>query len=67
MTGTVSQFDGQAGLGVVLADDGSAYPFHCAEIVDGTRTIETGTAVDFDVLHKLGGVEARRIRPSSPM
>jgi CspA family cold shock protein len=59
--------DEAAGLGIIVAADGTEYPFHCVEIADGTRTIETGAAVDFDVLHKLGGVEARRIRPSSPM
>lgn len=62
MTGTVSQFDGQAGLGVILADDGSAYPFHCAEIADGTRTIDVGAAVAFDVLRKLGEHEAGCLR-----
>ena len=32
-----------AGLGVVRGDDGTAYPFHCTQIADGSRTIAVGT------------------------
>ena len=36
MTGTVTEFDDDAGLGVITADDdGGAYPFHCTAIADG--------------------------------
>lgn len=62
MTGTVSEFDGDAGLGVIVAGDGRTYRFHCAEISDGTRTIDVGVSVDFEVLRKLGGYEARCVR-----
>jgi CspA family cold shock protein len=56
--GTVTSFDEAAGLGVVTGDDGVAYPFHCVEIADGSRSIEVGTAVAFRLLGKLGTVEA---------
>jgi cold shock CspA family protein len=60
-TGRVSQFDAEAGLGTITTTDGNQLPFHCAEIADGTRTIEVGANVRFDVLRKLGRDEAARI------
>jgi cold shock CspA family protein len=66
LRGRVSQFDGAAGLGVVTAADGTQYPFHCVEIADGTRSIEVGAVVEFDILRKLGALEARNIRPALP-
>jgi cold shock CspA family protein len=60
--GRVTQFDEQAGLGVITTADGTAFPFHCVEIVDATRTIQVGTDVDFEPLRKLGRVEAAAIR-----
>jgi len=45
----VTEFDDARGLGTVTAADGTTYPFHCTQIADGTRTIEVGTAVTFDV------------------
>jgi cold shock CspA family protein len=59
--GTVTEFDDAAGLGVVTADDGTEYPFHCVEIADGTRTIAVGTAVEFELLAKLGRHEAAQL------
>ena len=38
------------------------YLFHCVEIADGTRTIEVGAAVEFDLLLKLGADEAADLR-----
>ena len=58
-TGSVSRFDEHRGLGEITADDGTAYPFHCTGIADGTRTIEVGTRVRFDVVAgRLGRWEA---------
>ncbi len=62
-SGTVAQFDAHVGLGHVDADDGRRYLFHCAEIADGTRLIEVGARVDFDVMIKLGSPEAAQLRP----
>ena len=59
----VTGFDDAAGLGVVTADDGTAYPFHCTQIADGTRTIAVGTAVTFDLIGRLGRYEASDLTP----
>jgi len=58
----VNAFDEAAGLGSLTSHDGSGYSFHCIEIADGSRTIEIGTEVSFDVLAKLGRWEASNIR-----
>ena len=65
MTGVVSEFDEAAGLGLVTADDGAVYGFHCTQIADGTRTIEAGTRVCFDVVpwHR-GRYEAVALSPA---
>jgi CspA family cold shock protein len=64
MRGTVAAFDDPRGLGTITADDGVAYPFHCTQIADGTRTIAVGTAVRFELLPKLGRYEATAIEPA---
>lgn len=61
--GTVTSFDDYVGLGEVETDDGSQYLFHCAEIADGTRLIDVGTVVEFDLMVKLGTQEASQLRP----
>jgi CspA family cold shock protein len=61
--GVVTAFDDPVGLGTVMGDDGMAYPFHCTQIADGTRTIAVGTPVRFDVMGKLGRWEATAIEP----
>jgi cold shock CspA family protein len=50
MRGTVTRFDAGRGLGEIESDDGATYPFHSTVIVDGTRTIPVGAAVEFDVI-----------------
>ena len=65
MTGTVSAFDEQRGLGEITADDATVYPFHCTVIADGTRTIAVGTRVEFEVVPgPLGRWEAAAITPA---
>ena len=65
-SGRVSAFDEHRGLGEVVDDAGTGYPFHCTAIADGTRTIAVGAAVDFDVVPgRLGRWEAAAIRPVS--
>jgi cold shock CspA family protein len=49
MRGTVTRFDAGRGLGEIESDDGATYPFHSTVIVDGTRTIPVGAAVEFEV------------------
>ena len=63
MRGKVSAFDSARGLGEITADDGNVFPFHCTAIADGTRTIATDAAVEFEVVagHK-GRWEAAAVR-----
>ena len=62
MTGTVADWNEQAGFGSITAADGTSYFFHCTQIADGTRTIEPGVAVRFDVVAgRLGRWEAARV------
>ena len=62
--GTVSSFDDHKGYGWVRADDGRELFFHSTRIADGSRTIEPGTEVAFDVVpgHH-GRWEASDVRP----
>jgi cold shock CspA family protein len=54
-TGVVAEFDEPRGLGVIRGDDGADVPFHCTAIADGSRTVETGRRVRFDVVPGLLG------------
>jgi CspA family cold shock protein len=56
--GKVVSFDAPRGLGVVVDDDGADFPFHCTAIADGSRTIEPGTRVRFEIAPGLGRWEA---------
>jgi CspA family cold shock protein len=47
--GSVAEFDEHRGIGTIAAADGGAYPFHCTQILDGSRTIDVGAAVDFEI------------------
>ena len=62
--GKVVSFDAPRGLGVVVDDDGTDFPFHCTAIADGTRTIEPGTRVRFEVAPGLGRWEAAALEPA---
>lgn len=48
-TGIVTQFDRRVGLGEITDGEGQVWPFHCAMLTDGSRTVEVGTAVQFIV------------------
>ena len=61
MQGRVSAFDEPRGLGTIVDEDGRTYLFHCTQIADGTRTIEVGQDVRFELLAKLGRYEATAI------
>ena len=61
--GTVVAFDEAVGLGTVEAD-GTAYPFHCTQIADGSRRIPAGAAVSFTLLAGRNGAwEAAGVTP----
>jgi cold shock CspA family protein len=61
-SGRVIDFDEYVGLGHVESDEGSVHLFHCAEIADGTRTIDVGALVEFDLMVKFGQAEAANVR-----
>jgi cold shock CspA family protein len=61
MDGLVTDFDEPRGLGAIDAD-GTTYPFHCTALLDGSRTVEVGTRVQFEVRPAgMGRWEATRI------
>ena len=60
--GVVAGFDEVVGLGVISDATGDEYPFHCIEIADGSRSVEIGAEVSFDLLAKFGRWEAANIR-----
>ena len=60
--GAVSSFDEASGLGTITSTEGVEHPFHCIEIADGSRTIDVGAEVSFDLLAKFGRWEAANIR-----
>jgi cold shock CspA family protein len=65
MRGVVVEFDAHGGFGTVRAEDGRELFFHCTQLVDGTRTIEVGAAVRFQVVAgHLGRWEAARVEKS---
>jgi len=67
VTGVVTEFDDPVGIGTVTAEDGAEHPFHCTAIADGSRSIEVGTAVVFEVVPgRLGRWEATDLRPAPP-
>jgi len=66
VTGVVTEFDEPVGVGTVTADGGERHFFHCTAIADGSRTIDVGTRVEFDVVAgRLGRWEATDVRPTA--
>ncbi|MEY2469392.1 MAG: Cold-shock DNA-binding domain [Actinomycetota bacterium] len=60
--GTVTSFDEKSGLGVITAKDGATYPFQCTAILDGTRAVAVGKAVEFTIVAgHLGRLEATAV------
>ena len=64
--GVVATFDDPEGYGTVTAaEPEGTWFFHCTAIADGTRTIEVGAAVTFEVVPgRLGRYEATDLRPA---
>ena len=50
LRGTVERFDAATGLGEISGSDGATYPFHSTVIADGSRAIEVGATVEFEVV-----------------
>jgi cold shock CspA family protein len=64
--GRIASFDDPEGYGtVVAADPAGEWFFHCTGIADGTRSIEVGAEVAFEVVPgRLGRFEATNLRPT---
>ena len=63
--GSIESFDEAAGLGVVRGENDARFPFHCTQIADGSRSIDEGVTVWFEIVagHQ-GRWEASSIRHS---
>jgi cold shock protein len=55
VNGTVTEYDDHKGYGAITAEDGQQLFFHCTRIADGTRTINEGAAVTFEIVAGHGG------------
>ena len=64
LIGTVTSFDERRGLGDITDESGNVWPFHCAEIADGSRTIEVGQRVSFVTKFHVTRIEAFGIAPA---
>ena len=63
--GTVVRFDDAAGYGEVADAGGERWFFNCTEIADGSRHVDQGAAVTFElVAGRLGRWEAADLRPA---
>ena len=62
-TGVVATWDDRKGYGTIRADGtGTEHFFHCTQIADGSRTIDEGARVEFEVVPgRLGRWEAARV------
>jgi cold shock CspA family protein len=45
----VTAFDDDAGLGEITSDDGEVLGFQCTRIADGSRTVDVGARVVYEV------------------
>jgi len=68
LRGTVVEFDDAGGYGTVEVEGsdgpGARWFFHCTAIADGSRTIEPGATVQFEVTAgRMGRYEATAIHP----
>ena len=54
-SGTVVEFDDHRGVGLVEGGDGRRLFFHCIAIADGSRSIDVGAEVAFQVVAGHGG------------
>lgn len=63
--GTVTAWDDARGWGEITAEDGSVFPLHCTGIADGSRSIDEGAIVRFQIAAgRLGRWEAWAVIPT---
>lgn len=61
LAGTVTAFDEYVGLGEITSGTGDVVALQCIGIADGTRRIDVGATVTYELLPKLGRYEATAI------
>lgn len=62
-SGIVTSFDERRGLGEITDDAGRVWPFHCAEISDGSRHINVGQHVSYVTKFHVAREEAFKVTP----
>lgn len=62
MVGTIHSFDKTKGFGFIKNDEKGLIFFHYSHIImEGFKTIEVGTEVDFQIVESKRGVQAHNI------
>ena len=64
LIGVVTSFDIRRGLGEITDESGTVWPFHCAEIADGSRNIDLGQRVSFVTRFHVVRTEAFAVTPA---
>jgi cold shock CspA family protein len=54
--GRVAAFDAHRGYGTIAGDNGDSHFFHCTQIADGSRVIDIGAQVEYEVVAGHGGL-----------
>lgn len=63
MQGVVKRFNKTKGFGFITCDDGQDAFFHYSELVmDGFKTIEESSKVEFDLVEGKRGLQAHNIK-----
>jgi len=64
MQGKVKMFNPEKGFGFITIEDGSDVFFHYSQLImDGFKTIESDTEVEFEVIETDRGLQAQDIKP----
>ncbi|WP_307407967.1 cold-shock protein [Breznakia pachnodae] len=64
MQGKVKMFNPEKGFGFITIEDGSDVFFHYSQLMmEGFKTIESDTEVEFEVIETDRGLQAQDIKP----
>ena len=67
MKGTVKWFNNQKGYGFITGEDGKDVFVHFSAIsMDGYKTLQEGTEVQFDIVEGMKGAQAANVTPVTP-